>query len=254
MLATLRHWFTRQAAPRPWADVEAWAKAGAHRFTRTAEGDGFTVDGSTAGKPWRLEWGAPQRAYIGGPELRIRMELGLPLALQMLLLSRGLLESLETEIFERSTADLHTHVDMSTPEEMRWLSIFARAPLSTQPALRAHFGGVSSQPALLGGWVADELAQRLEAALPSLLKAAPPFMLMTLRGRLYLRMRLDDPVSHAVDQAAGLFEAAVLSGLQVAAAWRSEGDGWPSEGATAWQTQYPGQYPAQDPSDPPELR
>jgi len=246
MLDAFKRWMANRSAALPWADVDAWARAHAHRFARAREDDGFAVDGVLVGKPWRLEWGPPQRAYIADRELRIRMELGLPQALQMLLMSRGLMEALETDIFERSTQDVRTHVDMSTPEEMRWLSMFASTPLSTQPALRSHFGGVSSQPALLGGWVADELAQRLEAALPTLLKAAPPFMLMTLRGRLYLRMQLDAPQRTAIEQAMGIFEAAVLSALQVAAAWRSDGDGWPSAGATAWQTQYP--------DDPPELR
>ena len=31
--------------------------------------------GSINSKPWRLEWGPPQRKYIDGHELRIRMEL-----------------------------------------------------------------------------------------------------------------------------------------------------------------------------------
>ena len=240
MLPTLKRWLSHATAS-PWADVQAWAQAASHRFAPAREGEGFVVDGSLAGQPWRLEWGPPQRAYLSGPELRIRMELGLPSGMQMLLLSRPLMAALERDIFQRSTEDVQTNVDMSTPEEMRWLSMFLPAELSTQPVLRPHFGGVSSQPALLGAWVADELAQRLEEALPTLLHAAPPFVLMTLRGRLYLRLQLDEPSCVAIEQAMHVFDAAVLSALQVASAVRGDGAGWPAAGGTAWQTQYPGE-------------
>ena len=129
MFESLKRWLTPGAAALPWADVDDWAQTLGMRFKRAREGEGFVVEGASAGRPWRLEWGPPQRAYIVGHELRIRIELGLPPGLQMLLMTRALLESLESEVFERSTLDVQTQVDMSIPEEMRWLSMFAKSPL-----------------------------------------------------------------------------------------------------------------------------
>ena len=51
---------------------------------RRRDDDGFVIDGQLDGTPWRIEWGPPQRTYIDGHELRLRMELGLPPDLQML--------------------------------------------------------------------------------------------------------------------------------------------------------------------------
>ena len=243
MLASFKRWFARDPAAARWAEIDAWAKAAGHRFARAREGEGFVVDAAASGvatqRPWRLEWGPPQRAYITGQELRIRIELGLPSSLQMLLMSRALMESLESEIFERSTQDLQTHVDMSTPEEMRWLSMFAKSPL-TQRALRPHFGGVSNGPALLAGWVEGALAECLEAAAATMLKAGPPFLLMTLRGRLYLRLQLAEVDPPTVAQAVDIFDAAIASATLIATGLRQDAEAaWPSSGATAWQNQYP---------------
>lgn len=252
MLDHIRRWFTREAAAAlPWAEVEAWAHGAGHRFARAREAEGFVVDGKSgvssvqgaphaqAALPWRLEWGPPQRAYIAGRELRIRMELGLPPGLQMLVMSRGLMESLEHEIFERSTQDLQTHIDMSTPEEMRWLSMYAKSPVSANRAVRALFSGVANDPALLAAWVDDALAHRLEAAGRGLLRDGTPFLLMTLRGRLYLRLQIGAVTRSAVAQAVELFETAVPAALQVGVAVRSDDEGLPTAGSTAWQNQFP---------------
>lgn len=250
MLASFKRWFARDPAAARWAEIDAWAKAAGHRFARAKEGEGFVVDAAAAGaagqRPWRLEWGPPQRAYITGQELRIRIELGLPGSMQMLLMSRALMESLESEIFERSTQDLQTHVDMSTPEEMRWLSMFAKSPL-TQRALRPHFGGVSNSPALLAGWVEHALAERLEAATATILKAGPPFLLMTLRGRAYLRMQLAAPQPRVVAAALALFETAVAQAVRAAGGATGRGaDSKAGDRSTAWQS-----FPPEDGSQRP---
>ena len=72
-----------------------------------------------------------------------------------------------------------------------------------------------------------------------LLNGDPPFLLMTLRGRSYLRVRLIDPDTKSLAMALGVFEAAVSQALKVAAALDQDGPGadWSSTGgSTAWQS------------------
>jgi hypothetical protein len=71
---------------------------------------------------------------------------------------------------------------------MRWLVMFAKVDLSSYRVLRSHFGAVASTPAAGMAWIGGALAQQLERALGGLLNNDPPFVLMTLRGRSYLRI------------------------------------------------------------------
>ena len=83
---------------------------------REKDGDGFAIDGQLDATPWRLEWGPPQRPYIDGHELRMRMVLGLPPDLQMLLMSSALLEALEKAAFEQFTQSNQTEMGDATPK------------------------------------------------------------------------------------------------------------------------------------------
>ena len=82
-----------------YRDVAEWAKRRGMVFKRVRGDPGFVIDGLLEGKPWRIEWGPPQRDYIIGHELRLRMELDLPSEAQMLLLSRPLMDALERKTF-----------------------------------------------------------------------------------------------------------------------------------------------------------
>src|SRR6218665_284187 len=108
MLDALKRLIARRPPPPEWPEVSAWAQANKLRFKRIRDAEGFVIDGGAEGKPWRLEWGAPQRDYIQGRELRLRMELGLPPNLQMLLMSQSLLERLERSTYESFTASNQT--------------------------------------------------------------------------------------------------------------------------------------------------
>src|SRR5450631_4383222 len=101
--AMFKGFFANQGLGADFSEVSAWAKRRGHAFKREREGNGFVVDGKLEDTPWRLEWGPPQRPYITGHELRIRMELGLPPDLLMLLISKPLRELLEKQAFEQFT-------------------------------------------------------------------------------------------------------------------------------------------------------
>ena len=103
MLDTLKRFFSRQNGAADWSDVSAWAAQHGFGFKHARDKQGFVVDGALAGKPWRLEWGPPQRSYIHNHELRFRMELNLPSDVRMLLLSLPLMESQERQTYERVT-------------------------------------------------------------------------------------------------------------------------------------------------------
>ncbi len=212
MLDAIKRWISGGPQGPDWSEFSEWARRHGYVFRRAHGDAGFVVDGAFAGKPWRLEWGPPQRAYITARELRLRMELNLPSGLQMLLLSHSLMETLERETFESYTKGNQTVIDTSAPEEMRWLAMFPKVTLHllTKEA-RSHYGAVAAVPDTAQQWVQGVLVQRLTDATTRLLRHQPPFVLMTLRGRLYLRMEMALPEAGTLSQAVSLFEAAAQS-------------------------------------------
>ena len=236
MLESFKRLFARPQAERDLGQISEWAKRRGYSFKRVRDEDGFAVEGLLEGKPWRIEWGPPQRDYIEGHELRIRMELDLPSDLQMLLLSRPLMDSLEKKTFEEFTDNVQTQIGTKTPEEMRWLVMFPKVNLSTLKAVRLRFGAVASDPASGLAWVVGPLANLLEqASNDDLLRGDPPFMLMTLRGRAYLRLQLASPAAKDVAAALAIFETAVAQAMRIAEGG-DRAEGWNSTANTAWQS------------------
>jgi hypothetical protein len=233
MLGALKKFFASQGLGPGWPDVADWAAGQGYGFKRAREEEGFIVDATAAGKPWRMEWGPSQRDYIDGRELRLRMDLGLPGDLQMLVMSRPLVESLERRTFEQSTQGNQTQIDTSTPEEMRWLIMFQKVNLGGSKLLRAHVGAVASSPESGAAWIEGPLGAHLERALGSFLAGDPPFVLMTHRGKAYLRLRAPDIDARLAADAAALFETAAAQALRVAGG-RKDSPGWP-QSSTNWQ-------------------
>jgi len=240
MLESFKRLFAAKAEPAPaWPEVEAWAKREGLPFRRVREGEGFVIEGRLDDLPWRLEWGPPQRSYIAGRELRMRMELDLPGDLQMLLLAKPLMDQLERQTYESFTEGLQTQIDTATPEEMRWLVMFPKVNLNAYRALRGRFGAVSALPSAVQAWLEGPLAQQLERALAGALQFDPPFVLMTLRGRAYLRTQLIAPDASAIDAAVAIFETAAAQAVLAAEGIAESHDAGPATATTAWQTQFP---------------
>ena len=139
MLASFKRLFAARGIDRDLTEISAWASRRGHGFRRARNDQGFVIEGLLEGKPWRAEWGPPQRPYIEGHELRLRMELDLPSDMQMLLLSRPLMDSLERKTFEEFTDSVQTQIGTKTPEEMRWLVMFPKVNFSTLKNLRTRF-------------------------------------------------------------------------------------------------------------------
>jgi hypothetical protein len=239
MLDAIKRWISGGPPGPDWGGVSSWAQKQGYGFKRARDDEGFVIDGAFGVRPWRLEWGPPQRAYIPTQELRIRMELQLPSDLQMLVMSRPLMEKLERETFERYTESNQTQIDVTTPEEMRWLAMYPKVQFELSKNAKPHFGGVAINAQTALAWVDANVAEQLGQAAKTLLREAPPFVLMTLRGRVYLRMQLDDPDPASVAQAVALFQAGAQAALRVGGGLHESNAGWPSTASSAWQNQIP---------------
>lgn len=254
MLRSLKRWLGLAPPGAAWPSVTQWAQACGYAFRRERDDRGFVVEGALDGATWRLEWGPSQRDYLQGRELRLRCELGLPQDLQMMLMSLPLMEALERDAFGRFTEGAQTETDLDVPEEMRWLALFRKADLSRHRSLRPWIGGVAAVSGTVEVWL-DEPAfvQQLERAVdPGGAGAArfEPLVLMTLRGRLYLRSQCDDPTPEILQQAQRLFVCAAERAQAVARSLGSfqpavaDGSARPDGAAdtqgqadsTAWQT------------------
>ena len=182
MIEHFKRWFVADDSGVDFGALSEWSRQFGGHFKRAREGAGFVLDASWSGHPWRLEWGPSQRGYIPGFALDLRMELGLPTDLQMLVMNRPLAESLESLAFEQCTQSMQTVIDCAAPEEMRWLSMFPKVNLSAQKALRARYGAWSSSPSLALWWLEGPLSHGLEELARHWLPEDIPFVLMTLRG------------------------------------------------------------------------
>lgn len=239
MLESLKRFFSGRSVERDLTEVSEWARRRGHDFKRARGDAGFVIDGVLDGKPWRIEWGPPHRAYIEGHELRLRMELDLASNAQMLLLSRPLMDALERQTFEEFTDNVQTQIGTKTPEEMRWLVMFPQVNLGNLKMLRDHFGAAASDPAAGLAWIEGPLANMLERAANGFLRDAPPFVLMTLRGRVYLRMQLVAPDSSVISDALAVFETAVAQALRATGGVADASTGWGPDASTAWQSLRP---------------
>lgn len=236
MLESIKSLFARAARHADGDAIAAWARRAGHVHKREKDGDGFAIDGHFDGAPWRLEWGRPQRPYIEGHELRLRMVLAMPPDLQMLLLTKPLRERLAKEAFEQAAQTHQTQLDASIVEEARWLVLFPKIQLAGSQILRSCFAGVSSLRHEGPAWLDGPLGHALERAAGTWLVAQPPFVLMTLRGRIYLRLQLDDADETDVAAAVTLFETAAAAARRVARARGDEPVSWSASMTSAWQS------------------
>ena len=236
MLGSIKSFFAKATGRGELDAVAAWARRQGHHWKREKNGDGFAIDGSSAAAPWRLEWGVSQRPYIAGHELRIRSVLDLPADLQMLIMTRPLEEALAKEAFELGTQSNQTLVGDAVPEETRWLVMFPKIFFNQSKTLRNHYAGVSSLDYEGEAWIEAGLAKSLERAAGTWLSGSPPFLLMTLRGRLYLRLQLADADEGDLVAALELFQIAADAALRVARARRDTPVTWKASTSTAWQS------------------
>ena len=194
MFESLQRLWRRQPTPDPTdaATIDAWALRRGEVVKHTRHGGGVVVEYLTADRVARIEWGPAQRTYMGQRELRIRVELGVPPALEMMVMSRSLAGRLESEAYQRLVHGQQTEADVQMPEEARWLAMFSRVALEPPyAAVMAPYVVLGSSSGYARRWVEGELATRLARALTHWLTAETPLVIMVTRGRLYLRTQAD---------------------------------------------------------------
>jgi len=236
LFSALRRWWAHRCgrACAGFDSIEAWAVQAGWRFSRDDDGHRFSIDAPSVERPLHIEWGRSQRSYIAGDELRIRLELNLPDTLQLLVMTRPLMERLEHETFESYTQAAQTMVDLSHPEEMRWLALYPRIQLSFDPVLHERFGALGVTAALGLAWINGPLGEQLVQASKVLLAHEEPFVLMILRGRVYLRLQMTQPQPALLTQCLEVLDAAAQSALQLTGQ-ASAGDGeWSSTVSSGW--------------------
>lgn len=207
MLDSIRRMFAaRRAETASWPEVADWARSRDWQLRPVRGAEGFVVDGRFGADAWRLEWGPSQRTYIEGPELRIRADLDVPKELQALVLDRGLMERMESSVFEQYVEGVQTRIDTHTPPETRWLVMYPKLGSAELKSLRESWGAVSSFKPWLCRWIDGPLATALAGV-----RAAPerPLVLMVARRRLTLRTALAEPDLPLLQRWLRLFEGAL---------------------------------------------
>ena len=236
MLGALRSLFAKASLGNGSGEIASWARQNGYTWKREKDGDGFAIDGRLDTTPWRLEWGRPQRPYIAGRELRLRIALGLPPDLQMLVMTRSLKSALENAASEHAVQSTRTQVGGTGAEEIRWLALFPKISFGASKILRSTFAGVSSLAHEGPAWLEGALGHGLERATSTWLAAQPPFLLMTLRGRLYLRLQLASADPGDVAAVVDLFQTAADAAWRVGRTRGDEPVRWTESNATAWQS------------------
>jgi hypothetical protein len=162
-----------------------WAKEAGLSFKKVSQAPGGVVIVSPQG--WRAEWGASQRPYIKGHELRFRFESRVPGDVQALLLTRTLAHVLEADVFDSFTDAMQTRVDNTLPDEMRWLAMHPKVSLQAFPALAKRFLLIANAEPVLLAWLDAELGEALEMAATTWWTDPMPLAVTINRGILTLR-------------------------------------------------------------------
>jgi hypothetical protein len=219
MLESLRRLLRRGPKPQELSALESWAGRHGHSFRRVREGDGCIIEGQSGVQAWRIEWGASQRSYIEGFELRMMAELGLPKELMVLVLNRVLMEAMEKAVYEHFVDDVQTRIDTETPPEMRWLVMFGKLSGSELGRLRDRYAAVAS----IKPWLTQWLGTSLNDALVGTIQAVPagdPVVLTIARGRLTLRTAMDEPDAERLATWFSVFEHALREGKRLGVEWQ----------------------------------
>ena len=209
---------TSSAAPSVANAVAEWA--GSHGLAysalsdETGSPDGFAITGKVGSKVWKLERGRSSRDYIHGPELRARAELKLNSEVSVLIINRPLKDALEKRAYEMFTDTLQTTADPNLPEEMRWLAMYPQAEWNgLTPEFWKRYAVLAEKEAHASAWVDSELAKLLVSWPEPGPNGQIPFILMVLRGRVYLRMQYSPADMPTLEHAVKIFTHACHAGV-----------------------------------------
>ena len=234
MLKSVQKWLFGRAVPDTWREVQTWCEQQGGHLRLTHDRDGFALTVNPAVAAVRVEWGPSQRAYLGGPELRLRAESGVDPAVYAVLMPRTLMDRLESELFSDITDGTKTRLDETTPEEVRWLAMSPRLTGAQLGVLAERWGAAGNAPQGLADWLRQSVSGALlaaDAAREPGGDATPTLVWVAQRGRMTLRLQMPEPSVAGIAAAMALFEQGLAQAALLGAA---------PEGHSAWQAQSPG--------------
>ena len=208
------HGQSAASAASNFGPVSEWAATQGFTFSGQTSDKGFGLQGEVGGKPWRMEVGRPTRKYIVGEELRARADLNTDPDVLIVLMNRPLKDMLERQAYSLYTNSLQTSVDPSLPEEMRLLAMYEEVGWDSLPRpFWSRYSVVSDSRAHALAWVDPVLANQLLAWPAPAPADNIPFMLLLLRGKVYLRMQQGPDHIPTLQHAAAIFTGACENAL-----------------------------------------
>jgi len=197
MFERLRNaWVRRSWSDGRHAPLEAWAQA--HGLSLSLQAGGaYALTGAWQQQPVRIECAASSRPFIQGLELTARVDSGMSMPGNVVVLNRSLKHRLETwasELYAQYTDTLQTTAQ-TVPDEIRWLSMYRDAGWNNGPDrhFAARYAVLTDEPDIARHWIDAEVQRQLMGWPGDALGAQTPLMLMMLRGKAHMRMQIDRP-------------------------------------------------------------
>jgi hypothetical protein len=191
-----------------------WSSLQAAPAADSGKTGALTQQGSVGKKVWRVECGRPSRDFIRGLELRGRAELDLSDNIAVVLMNRPLKDTLEKTVYEIYTDPLQTTANPKLPEEMRWLSMYPEVGWQALPGtFWDRYAVLAYDKEHAMAWITPELCALLMAWPSPVPTAEVPFMLMLLRGKVYLRMEYTPAVPDTAQHAGRIMALACQEAL-----------------------------------------
>jgi len=153
----------------------------------------FDVSGLLLERPFRAECAEASRPFIQGLEMRARWDLGLPPAGHVIVMSRGVRQSLEKQSNALYATASHPEQARQAPlpEEVRWLSLFRQGIWTgPPPQFWERYAVLSDSAELARRWLDQEAVDFLLAG-NSDASTSVPLLASLMRGRCYLRLQIN---------------------------------------------------------------
>ncbi len=191
--------------------VSEWASL--QGLSYKEQGKGYSMDGKINGKSWKIEQGKPSRDFIHGIELRARGEMSVREDVAVMVMTRKLKNDLDKRAFSLYTDTLQTQIDPHLPEEMRWLSMYEEVGWEDLgQVFLDQYAILADERVNAVAWLTPVLAGQL-LAWPSS-EPDVPCVLMVLRGKVYLRMQINEGDIPTLEHATRVFTTACEAGLE----------------------------------------
>lgn len=175
-----------------------------------------TISGQIRNRPWTLTRCKPTRDFILGGELFASAKLDLPKTVSILVINRALKDRLEKIAFRTYTSSVKTLLDLDLPQEMHWLATHQEAGWDDMPwAFWGRFAVLASDARDPRKWVTNELAEQLIAWIGgvSFLNIDTPFILTLMRGRVEMRMQIEEGDEVRTAHATEAFTTACMAAI-----------------------------------------